>query len=512
MTRVHLVLFVFLVAFGSRAFADRPPEPSTLEPPPEVLRPGFAAIEEADLRSWLAFLASDELEGRESGRRGFDVAARFSATVLERFGVKPAGDGGTYFQDFDILQSLPDPDGSGLTVKDSSGTERFALEGNLAAASTEDIEWTGRWSFAGHGEGAEQDAPSDFRGLPVEDRVVMVLPRPGRRALESRGAANAGAARIAVISDERVRSRIGLEAHERPAFSTPPGKRAENRGPEIAYITSRLADRILRSRGLTVEGLSAERGPLPRFDLDGVEVRLTIRHKEVKLRARNVVGILEGSDAARRGEAVAIGAHLDHIGQRGSEVFRGADDDASGSAGVLGLARAFAGSPRRPARSVLFLLFAAEEKGLWGSKYFVDHPAVPLRKIMAEIQLDMIGRNEEIARKEKPEDNTNSVYLVGTERSTRDLRQLILSANRHVGLRFKYDREDVYGSSDQFNFGEKGVPVSFFFTGFHPDYHRATDTPEKINYLKMVRILRVVFATAWDLAEREERLRPIKRL
>lgn len=500
-----------LAVLGLLLALDRPPEAGTLPAPPEPLRAGFEAIAEADLRAWVEFLASDELEGRETGRRGYDVAARFCATMFARYGLKPLGEAGGYFQKLEVIRSEPDPAASYLEVRDAAGVERFPLAGNVALSTSGDLEWGGEWVFAGHGEGADQDAPDDFSGLQVSEKVVMVLARPGQTRFHSRGAAAAGARRIVVIYDERVKSRDGLEANERPAFEKPRGPRTGR--PEVAYLSRKAADRILKSRGLTVEGILAASGRPPRFALSGVEVKLAVKYRETTLSASNVVGIIEGSDPVLRGEAVAIGAHLDHVGVHVGKIYRGADDDASGSSGVLALAKAFSESGRRPARSVLFFLFAGEEKGLWGSRYYVDHPTFPLERIVAQLQMDMIGRNEEAPRtKERAEDNQNSLHLVGSKRHSHDLHRAVLSANRWVGLDFEYDEEDVYGRSDQLNFGERDIPVAFFFTGFHPDYHQPTDTPDKINYPKMARVLRLVFATACDLTERKDPLRRLRRV
>lgn len=488
-----------VILLGLVSLADQPPDPATLPQPPEILRAGFAAVEEMELRAWLGFLASDELEGRESGQHGYDVAARFCATLFERFGLKPAGDQGTFFQDFDILRSEPDPDTSALEVKDSAGEARFGLAGNLAVWPPADVDWSGPWAFVGFGEGAENDSPSDFRGIDTPQRVVLVLPRPGRNGHESRGAVLAGATRIVIISDDKVKRRMGLESHEWPSFDVP--------GQEVppytvAFVTQKLADRILRTKGLTVDGLLKGAERPPHFDLDGMDLKISVRRKETKLRGRNVVGLLEGADPARRSEAVVIGAHLDHVGQRGSQVFHGADDDASGSCGVIACAKAFAQSPRRPARSVLFTLFAAEEKGLWGSRFFVDHPAVPLKDIITEIQLDMIGRNEE-EKNVKPEDRTNKVHVIGSRRESLELQRIINRANQPIGLEFLSSGEQFFGGSDHYFFAEHRIPVAFFYTGSHPDYHKTTDTPDRINFPKMARIVQLSFSAAWDLADRE---------
>jgi Zn-dependent M28 family amino/carboxypeptidase len=156
------------------------------------------------------------------------------------------------------------------------------------------------------------------------------------------------------------------------------------------------------------------------------------------------------------------------------------------------------------------MLFAAEERGLFGSRYFVEHSAIPLKNIVAEIQLDMIGRNEELPNKEKPEENTNTVHLVGSQKHSRELHQIIIEQNRSIGLTFEYDMEEVYSRSDQIHFGNAGIPVVFFFTGFHPDYHQPTDTADKVNFAKLARIVRLAYLTAFQLADRPERPRLIK--
>jgi hypothetical protein len=500
---MHALIPAFISAVLSAG--DRLPDPSALLPLPEPLRPGFAAIDEEELRFWVSFLASDELEGRDTAARGYDVAARFCASVLQRYGAKPAGDGGTYFQDFDVVRSEPDPEASGIELRDGPAPEKIGLEEIAVGAwAWNEVAWDVPWTFVGRGEGAESDRASDFRDVPVADRVVLILPPGGRRDHEARAALHAGAKRIAVISDDRVKLRIGMRTHEWPAYRPErPGEQVQ-----VVYISRAAADRLLRPRGVTVEKLRAlGDGELPRFDLNA---KLSLRRKETKLHGRNVVGLAEGSDPVLRGQAVAVGAHLDHVGRHGDQIFHGADDDASGSAGVLALARAFASGPR-PKRSVLLVLFTGEERGFWGSQWFVEHSPVPLPSIVAEIQLDMIGRNEEHPGKVKPEDTINLAHVCGSRRRSMDLDRLIDVDNRYIGLELRRDAEMFYGSSDQVQFGERGVPVAFFFSGDHPDYHRPSDTADKINYPKMARIIRLTYAVARDLAERTEPLRPLKR-
>ncbi len=229
------------------------------------------------------------------------------------------------------------------------------------------------------------------------------------------------------------------------------------------------------------------------------------------LPAWNVVGILPGSDPILKDEYVVIGSHLDHNGIRGGTIYPGADDDASGSAGVMALAKAFASNPIKPMRSILFVTFCGEENGLIGSGYFADNSPIPLSSIVGELQMDMIGRNEESRGRsgnpgESADDNVNSLHLIGTEKLSMDLHQLCMSRNEDfAGFDLEFDEEDVFFRSDHANFAKYGVPIAFFFTGFHPDYHRPSDTADKINYPKLKRVVDYVYDIGFELAQSSSR-------
>jgi Zn-dependent M28 family amino/carboxypeptidase len=214
----------------------------------------------------------------------------------------------------------------------------------------------------------------------------------------------------------------------------------------------------------------------------------------------NVVGWLPGSDPNLQHEYIVMGAHLDHLGVKAGFVFPGADDNGSGSTALLSVARAMTVNDVRPKRSVLFMWFAAEEIGLIGSKYYCDHPVLPLQNMISMLNIDMVGRNEESAS-ERASDNVDSIHLIGSQKGRTQLHQLIQDANRYVGFRFEYDEESIFDRSDQYNFYAKGVPVSFLFGGFHPDYHEPTDTIEKINFQKVISAARLYYAAAFLVAD-----------
>ena len=249
-----------------------------------------------------------------------------------------------------------------------------------------------------------------------------------------------------------------------------------------------------------------------RAALEGQQASLQlVTHIEVAQKpvfAANVVGMIEGVDPDLRAEIVGIGSHLDHIGARGDVINNGADDDGSGTTGVLAVARAFALNPTKPRRSVLFMCFAGEEMGLIGSRYYTDNPIMPLENMVCLLQMDMVGRNEE-TQNDKPEDNVNTIHLIGSKRISMELHNITIEANRHIGFEFEYDEEDVYTRSDHYNFARQGIPVVFFCDGEHPDYHQVTDHADKLDHAKMELITRLAYWVGFSAADAKERPRAL---
>jgi Zn-dependent M28 family amino/carboxypeptidase len=224
----------------------------------------------------------------------------------------------------------------------------------------------------------------------------------------------------------------------------------------------------------------------------------------------NVAGLLEGSDPALKAETVVYSAHHDHNGISPQGVMHGADDNGSGTVGVVEMAHAFGLNPVKPKRSILFIVFAAEERGLLGAYYYVAHPLRPLATTRAQINFDMIGRNETATPKapavpEISPDTSNELGLIGTHYSP-DYRKVVEQANEMVGLKltYKWDRDaatQVLFRSDQYPFLQHDVPAVWWFTGFHPDYHEVTDTVEKINFEKLTKILKLAYASGFEFAD-----------
>jgi Zn-dependent M28 family amino/carboxypeptidase len=274
--------------------------------------------------------------------------------------------------------------------------------------------------------------------------------------------------------------------------------------------------------------LAEAQEPLPRFTLEDVTITFNIDATYAVVRTdltQNVVGIVEGSDPRLKNTYVAVGAHYDHVGAADAQVasdesirpdtpgrvtpgaqddrvWNGADDDGSGTVALMALARAFAEGPR-PKRSLLFVWHAGEERGLYGSRYFADYPSVPIEGIVAQLNIDMVGRNRDDKSSE-----ADTVYLVGSDRISTELDRISREANRALPrpLRLDYemndpaDLEQVYYRSDHYSYAAKGIPIIFFTTGFHPDYHANTDDLSKIEFGKLTRIAQLVYETATRLA------------
>ncbi|MFM7838230.1 MAG: M28 family peptidase, partial [Chitinophagaceae bacterium] len=232
-----------------------------------------------------------------------------------------------------------------------------------------------------------------------------------------------------------------------------------------------------------------------------------------RLESTNIIGLLEGTDL--KDEFLVITAHYDHLGKReNNTIYYGADDDGSGTVSVLELAEAFVkakAAGKGPRRSIVFMTVSGEEKGLWGSAFYSDHPVFPLEKTTANLNIDMVGR---IDPKRKQGDSTNYVYIVGDDKISSDLKPISEAINKkytRLELDYKFndpkDPERIYYRSDHFNFARKGVPIIFYFNGTHNDYHQPSDTPDKIDYRQMSKRAQLVFYTAWEMANRNALLK-----
>jgi hypothetical protein len=479
----------------------------------EAVRQAEAGIGAAEVRARIAFLASEELEGRGTPSRGLEVAAAYIAEEFERFGLEPGADGG-WLQRWPYPLEAIDPRQTRLEISSGSthvleyGLEFFAHPGTAPAASVgvvyvADIQELERLPRDGLRDRA---ALVRLAGLPEPARDGLRLDARARDAMDRAVAlaTDAGATAVLFVLDERVtRAEVGALAQTVQTPRRVLGGRAAAPDPAIFLVAHQPALRMFRMAGLD----GAEQLRRPQLDrpvpLPGITLRLAAPFTTLDdAHPPNVVGILPGRDPVLRDSYLVLSAHMDGLGigrpdATGDSIYNGADDNASGTAALLTIARAMASMPEPPARSILFLAVSGEERGLLGSRWFADNPTVPLESIVANINLDMIGRNA-----------PDSIVAVGKEYSSLGpLAREVAEANPGLGLTISRDpwpEERFFIRSDHFSFAAREIPALFLFAGTHEDYHRPSDRVERIDADKAARVTRLAFLLALEVAERQE--------
>jgi hypothetical protein len=499
-SRTVLASLALLLLFSGVRAAARETVPATRSDP---------TVCESDLRRRLGRLASDEFQGREAGTEGGRLAGAYLAAEMARVGLEPGGVDGTFFQPF----AIPRPvlgEGNRLTVTTPVGEVSYPVEQawNPFALSP-NAEATGPLLFAGYGITAPGRSWDDYAGVDARGKVVLVFRKdPGwndtRHAAftaKLENAARHGAVALLLCNDAGSAGEQDPIGHWSAQVGGGPGS---GKIP-YAFVKRALAARLLAERG-PLTGLETglrSRGPAS-VDLPATRVSLrTALGRSKGDEARNVIGLVRGRDPALADEVVIVGAHFDHLGLgrfgslggggAGGTVHPGADDNASGTSALVELGEHFAAPGNRPRRSMLFLAFTGEEKGLLGSRHWVEHPTVPLDRVVALINMDMIGRSR---------DGQLHVGGVGTGAG---LAAIVEAAGAAQGLTLG---TSAGGSapSDSLVFFRRQIPVLFLFTGIHGDYHRPTDTADRIHYPGLERVARFARDVAGTLAERPERL------
>ena len=478
---------------------------------------GYNAISASDLKARLSFIASPELEGRETTFRGQKVAARYIASEFQRIGLKPMGDSGTYFQHFKV-ETPKISDKSTITVIPKSGPTTFYLRKDFFAFSALDNPVSAPVLFIGY-----MDTKVDtnltkgkivvaFPGRKVDAKDTSVT---ARQRLQFPRSFPGSVATFVVADDSGAASIQGLPPRIRNMLDIGrmrilgSGQGAGRGGPSFPTLVSpRMADELLKETGKSLSELrksALQDSAFQPISLNQTTVTIDISSaKEVKI-TENVLGLLEGSDPKLKDEIVAFTAHFDHLGiNADGVVYPGADDDGSGTVSVIELAQAFTANPVKPKRSLLFMTVVGEEKGLLGSQWYVNHPVIPLEKTIADLNTDMIGRVDE---KYEALKNSNYVYVIGSDKISTQLDSVLNLSNKQsenlvLDYTFNDDKDpnSFYTRSDHYNFARNGVPIVFFFTGVHADYHRPSDTVDKILFPRMERIVHLIYTTGWQVA------------
>ena len=500
---------------------------------PELVKTFSNTITANELEAHLGFLASDAVEGRETGEKGQKIAAIYLASQFQRLGLKaPLMENGkpSYFQKFPLRYTSIESASIQFGPKKSYKLmEDFFSYHKTAFLSDLDKELV----FGGYG--IDDKKYDNLTGIDVRGKVVVVY---GGEPKDSEGwflisgneenskwgedekaktetlTRKGAAAMLVILSEEtfssQINSRWMKHLTDSPSLELDEGK--EDKLIPVYYISQEMAAELFKSAKTSTEEVKNELNKAP--SVSGIVFKkqrfnLKTDGSSRIIFSENVLGYLEGTD--KKDELVILTAHYDHLGIKDGEVFNGADDDGSGTAALLELAEAFSKAAEagyRPRRSILFMPVAGEEKGLLGSRYYSDHPVFPLENTVCDLNIDMIGRIDK-EHKENPE----YVYIIGSDKLSSELHEANESANANypsINLDYTFNKPDdpnrFYYRSDHYNFAKKGIPVIFYFTGVHEDYHKSTDTIEKIMFPKMTKIVQLVFGTAWEVANREKRL------
>lgn len=513
--------------------------PGRLEPVSfEKISHGLKSIRQERIRARLKFLASSHFKGRATGSPEAELTAAYVASVFEANGLLPAPHSSDYIHSFGISQALPRNSGR-LEFTDARGSVVSFESGEdfLPASWGSDASVQGKQAvFVGYGLTAPGLDHDDFQGVDLEDKVAIMLSgSPPDIAFRRVGTTD---------TSDPVEKSLGAQARGAcgVVLVQPPGEELPSPSSNFRHARAHLSDRletlsipVVRMTFAAGERLLGQAsGPeTPSRSLEGLQDRIDstarpqslalhgrldmqVSYRRRRLQGYNVIGHLPGSDPVLKDEFIILGAHHDHMGvdERG-RIFLGADDNASGTAALLELSEAFRGNPAKPGRSLLLAAWGAEEIGLLGSRHYVRRPPAPLQQTVAMFQMDMIGRNAQHGANlvgelpvQRAEDNQNSLNVFGASVAPM-LRDLIERGNARAGLDLRFPAEaksmDLLRRSDHWPFLKRGIPALFLFAGFHPDYHRTTDTADKINFSKLESVLKLVYLAVWEVGEARRR-------
>ena len=502
-------------------------------------RKALEAVTSKQLSDYLHFIASDEMEGRDTPSRGLDLTAKFIAMNLARWGFKPAGDNGTYFQKIALGRETLDTENTKIEIGGKPyklGEDFFRLSGSGTV--------TGPLVFGKDGWMVKSKGIDAFAGVDVQGKVVVIsgnsfsprtivgLPEGVTQAdiREGRGtewadavthASQKGAVGVIVIAPPQLQANWSQFRGMGGRGGVYPDKLREETPSTmpVVLVSQAVGDAIFA-------GESGNKVSTAAFAINK-SANIAAATKKETVWTQNVVALWEGSDPALKNEMVAIGAHYDHVGVNPNapgddKIFNGADDDGSGTVGVLAIAEALAKTGTRPKRSVLFVWHCGEEKGLWGAQYFNKFPTVDIKQVVAQLNIDMIGRSRQTGdTNERNKDLTgpNEVYVIGSEVMSSTLGAVTKGSNdSYLKLNYNYRYDDpkdpnkFFFRSDHFHYAVNGIPIVFWFTGVHEDYHRAGDHPDKIDYNKMEKISRTIMLTLLKVADLKERPKVDKQL
>ncbi len=478
------------------------------------------SITAAKIKDRVYFLASDALEGRYPGSRGFHIAAEYAASQFRAAGLLAVvrSDGQqSYFQPVPIAKrDVPNP--PVVMLETPVGEHTFA-GGDLKIITSEGLVGTGESIpvvFAGFGISESAAGWDELGGLDIARKAVLFIMGaptkngkpilredlhriyvPMNSVVRKLPAMRGAAAALVLVGDEMLKAFESIPAvPEESQFTLDDREPGAFRLPPLGVLSPGLSKAIFGDKGLPGPETVSE-GSFPIGELDGVALSIRVPIRDEKMQTRNIIGLVEGTDPCLKEQVIVISAHLDHLPPTpDGRIHPGANDNASGAAALLEIAGAIASQP--PRRSVLFVLFAAEEGGAMGSRYFLSHCPASAGRIVADLNMDMIGRTESGL-----EDN-RAQYALDSSRITPAFTRLIEEVNaRTVGWPLRFEHALNLGDSDHCFFNELGIPAVNFYTGKIPDTHTPTDTPDKLDYDKAAKIAQLVYRIAMELGIRD---------
>lgn len=460
-----------------------------------------------DLKENLTILASDAMEGRATGKRGQKMAAAFIMANYQEFGL--AGPvNGSYFQPVELFASSP-----GETYLKVGGTQYNNLE-NIVYWGTADSggEQTLPVVFAGKGR------KEDFDQVAVDGKAVLLQLGSNESSRGPAGLAREKGAKLVIVYNPNAEEATNLINQYKGYFGgeSLSLKKRESTNGGLFFIGPDVAYKLINSNAEKLNNAvtaDAKKAALKKLKPGSITFKTSQNVRAIK--SENVLGYLEGTD--KKDELVVVTSHYDHIGKlehgEGDRINNGADDDGSGTVSVIQIAKAFAQAKKDgkgPRRSMLFMNVTGEEEGLLGSEYYSENPVFPLDKTVVDLNIDMVGR-----RDPEHKDSAPYVYVIGADKLSSELHKLNEATNKtYTNLLFDYTYNDekhptrLYYRSDHWNFAKKNIPIIFYFDGIHEDYHKPTDEVEKIEFDLLAKRAQCVFYTAWEIANREQRIMP----
>jgi len=504
-----------------------------------------ATITASDLESHVSFLASPLLMGRMNGEKSMEIAAQYIASQAKFIGLKPAN-GDSYFQLYNLNKEINDPEKTEVKIISNDGKDTVINKDPLFSMLTygpSNVSLDGEVVFAGYGIKSDAHNYNDFNDIETEGKILLIMDRAPTASdgttclfnnpewlsennirMKFTSLMLTKAKAILIVADPKSGYKSFTESNPQMAgyygariFETENRERRgySNLGTSVIFIHRNLADNILKDTGFTLEDLqnTIDKNLKSSSFAINKRVAVNIETKIETMTLKNVAGYIEGSDPVLKEEVVVYSSHYDHVGGYGDKIYVGADDNASGCAALLEMAQAFQSLKVKPRRTILFLWVSGEEIGLFGSAAYIKNPLFPLENTVANLNMDMIGRVKGVAdtTAQNPMSGQNSVFLITGNQSS-ELRALVDQVEKRIELNFDYSLSgpnhplQLFARSDHYNFVKKDIPVLFFSTGLHVDYHTPRDVIDLLDFDKMEAVTRAMYEIGLEVANSKTRV------